>query len=112
MNDNQNETQAVVSIEEYNKVITMLFYLFNLSIDFAKGLEIDLENSGVKIETTIGTLPLTSILNVFHNIDNTVRAAMLSEGFKIIPLEPIVTLPEDVEQEDTGLIVPPLRIVQ
>lgn len=101
-----------VPLEEYNRAVTAMFYLFNLSIDFAKALEVNVERSGVLIETDIGTFPMTSILNVFINVDKIVEEATLSEGFSIVPLTPYVTVPENNEPEDSGLIVPPLHIVQ
>ena len=87
---NEVRQPLTVPLEQYNKAVTLLIYLFNLSIDLSNMGGIDIDSTTMTLNTKLGEVPETSIGNIFANTDKLVYEATLSEGFSLVALETLV----------------------
>lgn len=79
-----------VPLEQYNKAVTLLIYLFNLSIDLSNMGRVDIDAATMKLDTKLGEVPEMSIHNIFANVDKLVYEATLREGFAPVAPETLV----------------------
>ena len=87
---NEVSQPLTVPLEQYNKAVTLLIYLFNLSIDLSNMGRVDIDAATMKLDTKLGELPETSIHNIFANTDKLIYEATLSEGFALVSPETLV----------------------
>ena len=102
---NEVSQPLTVPLEQYNKAVTLLIYLFNLSIDLSNMGRIDIDSATMTLDTTLGKMPETSIRNIFANTDKLVYEATLSEGFSLVAPETLVeTKPVEPPQPKLTLL--------
>lgn len=87
---NEVSQPLTVPLEQYNKAVTLLIYLFNLSIDLSNMGRVDIDSTTMALDTKLGELPETSIGNIFANTDKLIYEATLSEGFALVAPETLV----------------------
>ena len=87
---NEVSQSLTVPLEQYNKAVTLLIYLFNLSIDLSNRGRVDIDSTTMTQDTKMGELPETSIGNIFANTDKLIYEATLSEGFALVAPETLV----------------------
>ena len=87
---NEVSQPLTVPLEQYNKAVTLLIYLFNLSIDLSNMGRIDIDSATMTLDTKLGEVPETSIRNIFANTDKLIYEATLSEGFALVSPETLV----------------------
>ena len=102
---NEVSQPLTVPLEQYNKAVTLLIYLFNLSIELANLGKVDADSATMTLDTKLGKLPETSIGNIFANTDKLVYEATLSEGFTLVAMETLVeTKPTEPPQPKLTLL--------
>lgn len=102
---NEVSQPLTVPLEQYNKAVTLLIYLFNLSIDLSNMGRIDIDSATMTLDTKLGEVPETSIRNIFANTDKLVYEATLSEGFSLVAPEMLVeTKPTEQPQPKLTLL--------
>ena len=102
---NEVSQPLTVPLEQYNKAVTLLIYLFNLSIDLSNMGRVDIDAATMKLDTKLGEVPETSIHNIFANVDKLVYEATLSEGFSLVAPETLVeTKPVEPPQPKLTLL--------
>ena len=102
---NEVSQPLTVPLEQYNKAVTLLIYLFNLSIDLSNMGRIDIDSATMTLDTKLGEVPETSIHNIFANVDKLVYEATLSEGFSLVAPEMLAeTKPTEPPQPKLTLL--------
>lgn len=102
---NEISQSLTVPLEQYNKAVTLLVYLFNLSIDLSNMGRVDIDSATMALDTKLGELPETSIGNIFANTDKLIYEATLSEGFALVAPEMLVeTKPVEPPQPKLTLL--------
>ena len=102
---NEVSQPLTVPLEQYNKAITLLIYLFNLSLDLANRGGVNTSVATMTLDTKLGEVPETSINNIFANTDKLIYEATLSEGFTLVAPETLVeTKPTEQPQPKLTLL--------
>ena len=87
---NEVSQPLTVPLEQYNKAVTLLICLFNISIELSNLGRVDVDSATMTLDTKFGEIPETSIRNIFDNVDKLIYEATLSEGFSLVAPETLV----------------------